>query len=155
MDNKLAKIDEIENYLKEQTRFYISTPEKLAEALLFAKKLKTFAEQVENKVKERGSELMFEKNLREIDFDGWRVIKVDPAEIDEFSVYSLFDAVEPEVAKALVKVDNTKLKMWIRKSKIEGKVLSKIVEGKKTKLRKGYLKIVEIKEEEPIIYINN
>ena len=153
MENKLTKLTDVEEYLKEQTRFYISTPERLAEALVFVKKLKMFAEQVEESVKKRGAELMNEKNLSQIDFDGWRVIKQEASELDEYSVSSLFGAVGNEVAMGLTKVDNTKLKLWLKKSKIEGEMLAKINSGKRVKLRKGYIKIVEIKEKEKPIYI--
>jgi hypothetical protein len=154
MDNKLQKISEVENYLKEQTRFYINSPERLAESLIFAKKLKQFAEQVEAKVKERGSEIMFEKNLKEIDFDGWRVIKIDPTEIREYLVSSVFEAFGDVVGKALVKVDTTKLKLYLKKNIFEGEVLNKLNQGLKIKLKKGYIKIMEIKEkDDKTIYI--
>lgn len=60
--NALAKHEQTIEKLKEEARFYISTPERAAEALLFVRNLKRFAEEVEAKVKERAVEVMDKKN---------------------------------------------------------------------------------------------
>lgn len=145
---EIAKYDQYLSEMEENIRFYISTPDRLAEALIFAKKLEIFAETIKEKVKKRGSELMFDQNLKFIDFGNYRVIHIDPTEIIEFSVISLFGAVDPQIAMALCKVDTGKLKMWLTKNRIEGELLEKIVAGKKTKLRKGYIKLMEVEPKE-------
>ena len=44
MKKNIIKYEDKLNELKENIRFYISTPERFAEALIFAKKLEEFAE---------------------------------------------------------------------------------------------------------------
>ena len=141
---EITKYDQYLAEMEENIRFYISTPERLAEALIFAKKLETFSNMIKEKVKKRGSEIMFDGDLKYIDFGNYRVLHIDPTEVDEYSVSSLFKAVEPQIAMALCKVDTGKLKMWLTKSRIEGELLAKIIDGKKTKPRKGYIKLMEI-----------
>jgi hypothetical protein len=64
-------------------------------------------------------------------------------------VSSVFNAIgDDQVAKGLMKVDGTKLKLWIKKSKVEGEMIEKINEGKKVKPRMGYIKILQIKQDE-------
>lgn len=142
----MTKYDKHLAELEENIRFYISTPERFAEALIFAKKLENFAATIKDKVKMRGYEIMSAKDLKQIDFGNFRVIQVDPTIVDEYSVYSLFNAVEPEIAKALCKVNSAKLKLWLKKSKIEGELLAKITEGKVSKPKKGYIKLIEIQD---------
>ena len=143
---QMTKYDKHLAELEENIRFYISTPERFAEALIFAKKLENFAATIKDKVKMRGYEIMSAKDLKQIDFGNFRVIQVDPTIVDEYSVYSLFNAVEPEIAKALCKVNSAKLKLWLKKSKIEGELLAKITEGKVSKPKKGYIKLIEIQD---------
>jgi hypothetical protein len=147
MTEQITKYDKYLAELEENIRFYISTPERFAEALIFAKKLEAFADMIKEKVKSRGYEIMSEKDLKQIDFGNFRVVQIDPTTVDEYSVYSLFNSVEPEVAKALCKVNGAKLKLWLKKSKIEGELLAKITEGRVSKPRKGYIKLLEIKPE--------
>lgn len=148
--NEITKYDQYLAEMEENIRFYISTPERFAEALIFAKKLENFADMIKEKVKKRGGEIMFDQDIKFIDFGNYRVLHVDPTEVDEYSVTSIFKALEPQIAMALCKVDTGKLKMWLTKSRIEGELLEKITEGKKTKHRKGYIKLMEIKGDEDI-----
>ena len=53
MNKQLTKYDDKLKDLEDNIRFYLSTPEKFAEALVFSKKLKKFAEEIEIKVKTR------------------------------------------------------------------------------------------------------
>ena len=145
-EKTLTKYDGILLSLEDKIRFYIKDEKSFAEALIFAKKLETFAEMIKDKVKTRGYEIMTEKDLKQIDFGGFRVMQIDPTTVDEYSVYSLFNSVEPEIAKALCKVNSAKLKLWLKKNRIEGDLLAKITEGKVSKPKKGYIKLLEIKE---------
>lgn len=147
MEKNIAKYDQALQSLEENVRFYISTPDRFAEALVFVKKLEKFAEAIKEKVKQRGAELMNEKDLREIEFGNWKVQKIDAGETVEYSVASVIDAVGLDVAKPFLKISASKLEWWIKKSRLEGETLSKINMGKKLKIRKGYIKLIEKKDE--------
>lgn len=147
MEKGVTRYDKYLAEMEENIRFYISTPERFAEALIFAKKLEAFSEMIKEKVKKRGSELMMEQDLKFFDFGQFRVMKVDPTFTDEYSIQSLFGALDIDTAMALSKVDTAKLKLWLKKNRIEGELLAKITSGRKSKPKKGYIKLVEIKEE--------
>lgn len=148
MKNTITKYDKFLAELEENIRFYIKDESTFAEALIFSKKLDQFSEMIKEKVKKRGHEIMSDKNLKQFDFGTWRILEVDPTMIDEYSIRSLFNAVDNETAFALSKVDTAKLKMWLKKNRIEGELLMKISEGKKVKPKKGYIKLIEITPKE-------
>lgn len=142
----LSKQEEAFNTLEENVRFYISTPEKFAEALIFAKKLEKFSEQIKEKVKDRGAEIMVKNDLKEIEFGDYKVIKQDPTKSIEYYAPSVFMAFGEERALTFMKVDNTKLKNYILKARIEGEELNKLNLNRKEKERKGFIKLIEKKQ---------
>jgi hypothetical protein len=143
MNKQLTKYDDKLKDLEENIRFYLSTPEKFAEALVFSKKLKKFAEEIETKVKTRGSEIMNDRDLKEIEFGDFKVIKIDPTITITYRVSQVMK-VFGENAEQFLKVDGTKLKNYILKARIEGEDLETLNIGRKESAKKGYIRLISI-----------
>lgn len=145
METKPIKYEEKLEDLKENIRFYLSTPERFAEALIFSKKLKAFAEDIESKVKERGKEIMFDKDIKEIEFGNYVVKQIDPTETNEYSPASLIEVLGVN-ASSFLKVSGGALEKWMIKSRLPFDQIEKIKSGMKIKLKKGYIRLDEKKE---------
>lgn len=153
METTITKYDEQLNNLEENIRFYLNTPEKFAEALIFAKKLEKFAEEIKEKVKTRGSEIMLNRDLREIEFGEYVVKKIDPTEINEYSPSSVIKVLG-ENSASFMKVSASKLEKWMIKSRLPFEEIDKIKQGMKVKLKSGYIRLDEKKEKkDEAIYI--
>jgi hypothetical protein len=79
MSNYLEKVSAI----KEQCRFYINSPEKVAEALLFIKSLEKMTEEVKKSVKDRAVELMEKEN---VDMLPYSITDFETGEIRDFEI---------------------------------------------------------------------
>lgn len=66
---------------KEQMRFYLSTPDKVAEALIFIKSAEEYIKEVKVKVKERAVEVM-DKN--QVESMPYRVVDPDTGEVRDY-----------------------------------------------------------------------
>lgn len=143
MENDLKIYEEKFSDLEKSTRFYLNTPDKVAAALVFCKKLENFAEEIREKVRERALTIMNDENINEIEFGNWKVTRVEPSESVEYSAGNVIDAIGIDIARQFLKVSGSKLEWWMKKSKLEGEILSKINEGKKIKHRKGYIRLSE------------
>lgn len=145
-ENKITIYEEKLNEMKEQIRFYISTPERFAEALIFAKKLEAFAEDIKEKVRERGSEIMSKEDLREITFGDYKVVRQSPTTQIIYKPSSVIDAFGLSVALQFLKADTTKIKTYVMKAKLEGSILTDLNLGRTEKHRNGFIKLIEVKE---------
>jgi len=132
-DNILVKLNNL--------RFYLRTPEQASRALIFAKKLREFADLVEEKVKTRGSEIMSDNELRELELDGFIIQKIDPTTSNEYKASSVIDGLGIERAVPFLKVSTGKLESYLKKARFEGEILEKINTGRTEKNRKGYIAI--------------
>lgn len=74
--------------LKEQARFYISSPEKAAEALLFCKRLEQFAAEIKESVKERATKMMDESDKESIIYT---ITDQETGEVREWSIKRDYD----------------------------------------------------------------
>jgi hypothetical protein len=136
--------------LKEQARFYISSPEKAAEALLFIRRLKQFAEEVEEKVKERAVVKMDEIGK---DLITYSITDPETGEVREWELRRSYGSMSKEyraenVLKALgetavkfLKVNKGDLEKYLKKASAKGEVTMEQV-GQATadpveKMRKG------------------
>jgi hypothetical protein len=137
-DNILTKLNNL--------RFYLKTPQQASRALLFAKKLREFADLVEDKVKKRGSEIMDEQNLFEMEMDGFMIKRIEPTTTNDYRASSVIEGLGMERAVAFLKVATAPLEKYIMKARIEGDELTKINIGRKEKNRSGYIRVSEIKE---------
>lgn len=137
-DNILTKLNNL--------RFYLKTPLQASRALLFARKLREFADLVEEKVKKRGSEIMDEQNLFEMEMDGFVIKRIEPTTTNDYRASSVIEGLGMERAIAFLKVNTGVLEKYLKKARIEGEELAKINAGRKEKQRSGYIRISEIKE---------
>lgn len=69
--------------LKEQTRFYLSTPEKVAEALLFIRSAEKYIKELKTKVKERAVEVMDRQNAEMVPY---RVVDPETGEVMDYQL---------------------------------------------------------------------
>ena len=117
--------------LREQTRFYISTPEKAAEALLFVRELEKFAEEVKAKVKERTVEIMDRENKELIEYSitdpetgevrEWEVKRSYGTVTKEYRPENVYDALG-EDCFAFMKVEKGKLETFLKKASAKGDI---------------------------------
>ena len=122
MDKSLEAI----NALREQTRFYISSPERAAEALLFVRNLETFAEEVKAKVKERSVEVMDRDGVDVIPYSitdpttgevrEWELRRTYSSIMKEYRPENVLEAIGVERAIKFFKVSKTKLDTYLKKA---------------------------------------
>lgn len=79
--------------LKEQARFYINTPEKAAEALIFVRQLEKFTEEVKASVKARAVEKMDEMNK---DLITYSTVDPETGEVREWEVRRSYGGITKE-----------------------------------------------------------
>jgi hypothetical protein len=147
--------------LKEQTRFYLSTPERAAEALLFVRNLERFAAELKEKVKERAVEIMDKENVETLPY---RLVDPDTGEVREWIVRrdyakeskeyrpeNVYDALG-EDCFSFMKVEKVKLEKYLVAQSAQGKLSMEAVtlatKDPKIKTIKGSgVKITEVKAE--------
>lgn len=132
--NKLALIDQ----LREQARFYISTPERATEALLFIRNLERFTAEIKEKVKERAVEVMDRDNKELLSFS---IVDPETGEVREWEARRSYSTVSKEyrsenVIRALgekalpfLKVSKTALDRYIKKASFRGEISMEQVES--------------------------
>lgn len=124
--------------IREQSRFYISTPERAAEALLFVKNLERFAEEIKEKVKARAVELMDKKGVESIPYSildeetgevrEWMVSRAYATELKEYRAENVIEAIGIEDAMKFFKVKNTDLKKFLTTQSAQKKITMEQVE---------------------------
>lgn len=146
MSNYLSKVSEI----KEQCRFYINSPEKVAEALLFVKSLEKMTEEVKKSVKERAIELMEKENKEMItysitDFETgeikeWEIKRNYGSQTKEYRPENVFKALGEKAFK-YYKVAKTDIDRDLRKMSAKGEIsmtmIDLAVSDPIIKMRKG------------------
>jgi hypothetical protein len=152
--------DETMALIEKQTRFYLSTPERAAEALLFVRNLERFAKEVKEKVKARTVEIM---DKQQTDMIEYQVVDPDTGEVREWKVTrdygkqskeyrpaNVIEALGMERALPFLKVGKVSLESYLKKASLKG-VLTMEEVGKATadpvmKIIKGSgVKITEVK----------
>lgn len=145
-NNYLEKVNEI----KEQCRFYINSPSKVAEALLFIKSLEKMTEEVKASVKERAVELMEKSNKDILDYS---ITDFETGEIRDFEIKRSYGSTTVEylpenVYKVLgeksfkyLKVAKTAIDRDVKRMSARGEItmedVDNIVKDPKIKMRKG------------------
>ena len=124
--------------LKDQARFYISTPERAAEALLFVKNLERFAEEIKEKVKARAVEIMDKKGVESIPYSildeetgevsEWVVNRAYATESKDYRAENVIEAIGIEDAVRFFKVKNTDLKKFLTTQSAQKKITMEQVE---------------------------
>lgn len=124
--------------IREQSRFYISTPERAAEALLFVKNLERFAEEIKEKVKARAVEIMDKKGVEKIPYSildeetgevrEWMVSRAYATESKDYRAENVIEAIGIEDAVRFFKVKNTDLKKFLTTQSAQKKITMEQVE---------------------------
>lgn len=124
--------------IREQSRFYISTPERAAEALLFVKNLERFAEEIKEKVKARAVEIMDKKGVESIPYSildeetgevsEWVVNRAYATESKDYRAENVIEAIGIEDAVKFFKVKNTDLKKFLTTQSAQKKITMEQVE---------------------------
>lgn len=124
--------------LKEQTRFYISNPERAAEALLFVRNLEQFAEELKAKVKERAVEIMDRENVERVPYSitdpvtgevrEWEVRRTYATQTAEYRPGAVVSALGMEDAMKFMKVSKTALDTYLKKESARGNISMQQVE---------------------------
>jgi hypothetical protein len=141
MSQELTKYEVILADLESRVRFYINTPDRAGEALEFVKKLKEFAEAVEEKVKDRSREIMDQNNLEELEAGNYLVKIIKPSVSNVYRVPSLIEAMGIEMAQPFLEVNTRRFEDWVKKTRLDLGVYDKCRLGLTTKTRSGYLVI--------------
>lgn len=124
--------------LKEQTRFYLSTPERAAEALLFVRNLEQFAEELKAKVKERAVEIMDRENVERVPYSitdpmtgevrEWEVRRTYATQVEEYRPGAVVAALGQEEALKFMKVSKTSLDTYLKRESARGNISIQQVE---------------------------
>lgn len=124
--------------LKEQTRFYISNPERAAEALLFVRQLKQFAEELESKVKERAVEIMDRENVDRVPYSitdpvtgevrEWEVRRTYATQVVSYRPGAVVQALGLEEALKFMKVSKVAVDTYLKKQSARGNISMEQVE---------------------------
>lgn len=122
--------------LREQTRMYLSTPERAAEALLFVRNLENFAKELKDKVKDRAKELMDRDNIDAMPFSitdpdtgevrEWIVRRDYDKQSKEYRPENVYDALG-EDCFAFMKVEKGKLEKHLTRQISMGKIKDEVM----------------------------
>jgi hypothetical protein len=124
--------------IKEQTRFYLSNPDRCAEALLFVRNLEQFAKEVKDKVKERTVEIMDRENKDVFEYSItdestgevriWSIRRDYDKQTKEYNPENVIKALGEEKAMKFLKVSKTSLDTFLKRESGKGSITMKEVE---------------------------
>lgn len=124
--------------LREQTRFYLSTPERAAEALLFVRNLERFAAELKEKIKERAVEILDRENKEVIEYQvvdpdtgevrDWQVRRDYGKQSKEYRPENVIKAIGEEAAVRFFKVGKTDLERYLKLASAKGDITIEQVE---------------------------
>jgi len=148
-DQKTKALTRAEDFLTllESVHLRIVTKEQAANALLYSKKLREFADAIDERVKKRAFEIMGDEDIKMIEVGDWRITKIEPSESREYKTSSLIEAVGLERAMPFLKVNGAKMAFYIKKQGMTPAEAGKAQEGAVLKQRKGYIRIYEMKND--------
>lgn len=136
-NRQLTNAQALQN-LRDQVGFYISTPERAGEALAFAKQLKEFAAELEDKVKDRAASIMHREGFRQIEYGEYVAVWVDASIVRKYDAQAVFKALGPNSIEVM-EVSTAKLMKHLSKNHIEGGALSEMVQNMTETPRLGYV----------------
>lgn len=146
----LEKVEQLENQMREQVKFYLNSPERVVEALVFVRKMTDFIEEIKEYAKKRGHEMMQDQNVSEVVLDGWKIQEFPPTMTKKYSVNSVIEGLGMERAIAFLEVKSGALEKYAVKALRQGAMTYPEMEicqkAMKSMPRKGYIKLTEIKE---------
>jgi len=150
----ITKYDEALESWQKEMRTYINSPEKFAEVLTAIKKAETFIEDMKERVKDKGREIMDAKNLKEIEFGAYVVRHIDPSESNEYNAGSVIETFIKEYGEKeglsmvgqFLKVSTTTLEKWMIKGRVPFPIIKEIKRGMRVKIKKGFIGLYPKKE---------
>lgn len=160
MENKEEKVTI--KALVEKPKFYLSTKERVAQALIAIRVTEKLLDEAKNKVKERAREIMDKEDIKVIPFKAvdpdtgkelnWEVKIVDPTIMKSYDAFQVIKGLGEEKAKQFLKVEGGKLEWYLKKATVTGAVsmeeMTEALKNVKTKPRKGSIQLREIKPKE-------
>jgi hypothetical protein len=125
-DRSIANIEKFSSYY-----FYINT-------------LKKKITELEEKIRDRGFELMGDLDIKKITLNEYEIIKIEPTETESYSASSVIEALGMDRAIAFLKIDS-KINTYFKKASAVGAITTEEIEkcriGLKKKPKIGYLKL--------------
>ncbi len=125
--------------LKGQTRFYLSTPDKVAEALLFIRAVEKYVKELKTKVKERAVEILDRDNVELVTY---RVVDPETGEVNDYQVRrdyakqskeyqpkNVIDALGLERALPFLSVKKTDLEKYLKLETAKGNISMETLEA--------------------------
>jgi hypothetical protein len=146
-DQKTKALMRAEEYLNilESIQLRIQTKEQAANALLFSKKLREFADAIDERVRSRASEIMSDEEIKMIEVGNWTITRIEPSDNYEYQASSVIEALGIERATAFLRVNSGKVRTYIIKQGMTPEEIRKAQVGQKLKHRDGYIRIMERK----------
>lgn len=129
--------------------YEISDTEKFASIYFYLNSIKKKAEELEKIVKKRGQEMMYDMDIKKLDFGSYEISKIDSTETEEYSASSIIKGLGVEKALPFLKVDS-KITDYLKRTTAEGVMTideaNVCREGITKKFKTGYLKITRKKK---------
>jgi len=129
------KTDQMLVDIRERSRLYISTPERAAEALLFARNLEKFADELKENVKERTVAIMDRDQKEMIEYTitdddtgevrTWQVKRSYSTQTKEYRPQAVVQAFGIEESLKFFKVGKTELEKWMKRAVSKGDISDK------------------------------
>ena len=156
----MTDINKAREIIKSETRFYLSTPERAAEALLFVREMERAIKELKDKVKARAVEIMDAKNIEMIEYSitdpetgeirEWKATRDYGKQSKEYRPENVIEALGPDVAIKFFSVGKAKLETYLKKESAKGNItmdqMSIATANPTIKMIKGSgVKITEVK----------
>jgi len=129
----------------QKEKYPLSTIQQFSKTYVFIKELKKFIEEVENRAKKRGFELMSEEDMGKIEFEGYTIVKQEASETKQYKASKVIEGLGIERATPFLKVDKAKLDYYLKKGFKDGfltaEELNKCQENMDISRRKGFIKL--------------
>ncbi|HFC77042.1 MAG TPA: hypothetical protein ENJ27_02330 [Candidatus Moranbacteria bacterium] len=152
-DNKLIKI---EQDIAKRAEFYINSPERAGEALLFAKQLTKFAEKINKKIREKATKIMEEQNIATLEYDivdpntgevkSWEIRKQESFVSKKYRPENVFSALGKK-AFNFFNVKKGELEKYLKEKSYQGEIpIETVEEATKNPTEKTYKGRIVIRE---------
>jgi len=123
--------------IQKEVKFYLSTPERAAEALLFIRDLENYAKEIKAKVKERAVEIMDREERETIEYSvldektgevrEWLVRRSYGRETKEYKPENVLAALGVVDGVKFLKVGKTKLENYLKRASAKNEITMEVV----------------------------
>lgn len=137
VDNSISMLNSL--------KLSIKTPDDAVHAMELSQRLMRIAKVIEENVRKRTADIMYNENLKRIEGDSVEVRYVEPAEIDVYSARSVLQTLGLDRAESFLQVKAGEFKKYVRRATVNGEMtmdeLEKCMENKTVSRKKGFIKI--------------